>query len=839
MALFSPGVGSILNRQQGIPSAPQAGHQDPQQRFLLDFTGKLSTAFAKAAARGMARDALLKDNQYLVASGVGQARFDFGLTRELSKFYTSDGRDVTPPDDYSADLGFGISLSAGDFLDKGGTGRRRTYLEMVRHMQDKFIDARVQLAPSDRAEGMVRPRLDKGKLSSEVNALKYSHARNKVVVANNLNSVVRAYKETLSETRGYDPVSFGLHLNGILEASEGGGTIDPGMGRQAALTAMSDLVKVGVTEAHTDRDNAFALEVLAASPLRNTEMVNKAITGLPARDQSYMRKLVSFTRKRKRIHKRGDALPGEDVREYLPWAMAQMSQQQRDDIQDRAVKAMVAQTEVARGELDERLKGLVESMTSATIKDPGFREMLRGSAVKALEDSERLYPSDLYPVENAKAKARAVIPMEMMELRNSLDNMNTHALVAMQRSGSFAASLSSRVNARVGKARGGIYAMAMRNTAEEVASAYVTRELEMRSKDPYGSVLRTSKDIRELEAKLARGNYPQASERARDQVVLRNRVKKRANELGVRPSFLTGTDAVTLKNFSALGNTAMIGTYVRALKKKYGEVTFHDYIVPEMAKDKIVGEMTMGFSLLPDDQIAGIVMDADANYAKNKGLLADLGHTDALKKELGSAFNPSWWDSFKGADPAMERINNTISDRLGDGYAGQVARTSAAASVRNLAASLLATGRHDNAEDAVEAAVAMYSEGMGNVAEFNGRNILLHPVVSASGMNAPRIARLEEVLETPEFLRERVYPNIVPNRHIMERSAREKVTPESLMERYFEDDELIKWRFGAEGLYPVIMSPTSPDFSGGIPDRRGGNFMFPYEELPSLLYWGT
>ena len=316
MPLFSSGAESLL-RSSGTISPTYTPEPGIRQRKELDrsITRGISAGLG-LAEQAITRDTALKENTYLIASGVAQSRFDHDLKRELGKFYTSDGRDITPDSEYSKDLGFGVSLVAGDFIDKGGSGQRRSYVEMVKHMQDKFIESRIQVAPTDRADTRVRPRLDQGKLFSEVQAFKYADARRQIVVANSLNDVVRAYKEELAQSRGYDPMTFGLHVNALLETSQADPEMDPGMGRNAALAALGDLIAVGVTESHTDRDNAFALEVLAASPIRNTEMVNKAVSGLSFEDQTYLKKQAYLSRRRKKLYKRGEALPGNNVSSF-------------------------------------------------------------------------------------------------------------------------------------------------------------------------------------------------------------------------------------------------------------------------------------------------------------------------------------------------------------------------------------------------------------------------------------------------------------------------------------------------------------------------------------------
>ena len=838
MALFSEGVGKIIGGRASVHTPMNPVNDDQFTPALAQGFGQLSGQFMQLANAERRRDAALRDNTFISASNVAQARFDWQLKKELSKFYTSDGRDVAPPSDYKMDLGFGVSLTSGDFLDNEESGQRRSYTDLVRHMQDKFIDTRIQSAPSDRAEGAAKVRLSQGKLASEMGALKYSQGRREMVLANNINATVGAYKETLQGTRGFDPNTFGLHLNAILESSEGDGVIDAGRARLAALAGIRDLVRVGVTEAHTDRDNGFALSVLAASPLRNTKMVDQAIAGVPASDRSYLKKLVYFTAKRKRIYKRGDALPGANTREYLPWAMAQLEPVERAKIQERAIKALTAQTQVARGELDQRVNGILSSLSGPSLKEPGFREMLRKSSQKAMQDIGRLYPKTFYPNQHARMSARVLAAMELSEMRDSVDGVHSTALSSLMRDNTLGKSINSTVRSRLGDSSS-LLAQDIINQAAKVSRTFLSTELAARTEDPYGSLLRASKDVRELEKKLSNHSYATLAEKASDQATLRTRVLQRSNELGVRPSFLSGTDALALKNFATLGNATVLNGFVKQLKDKYGFVSFQNYIVPELAKDDVVGPEVLGVSMVQNPNIQGRVMSAMQNAKANKQTVKDMGFEDDLEKQLLDVYDRGFfenlWDWMGGETWSMKRVDNAISDRYGDGLPGQIARSSARQTLRKYTMDILATGRADTAEKAVDMALRDYEEGLGTRVKFDGKETLAPEMLT---LNEPRLERLEDVIRDERFLEEVVFPDIAPNAFITERAIRDGVNPDALLKRYFLDDSIIKWWFGAEGLEPRI-GDAGGIYWDGVPRKDGQRFVIPYHELPDLIYWGT
>ena len=845
MSLFSPGVAGILNRQSGAgsggtPLPPGDPVREAFTRGLQRDIPDLFSVIARAKSAERAREQNLRDTSFVAATSVAQKRFDWGMKKELAKFYTSDGRDITPPSDYTADLGFGVSLTAGDFLDSPESGVRRTYTEMVAFLQDRFMDNRIKTAPSERAESASKTRMEQGKLHSEMRAGEYAAARRGVVLANNLNSVVRAYKETLQGTKGYDPSTFALHLNSILEASSAEDAVDPGVARNSALVAIKDLVNVGVLESHTDKDNRFALAVLGSSALRNTRMVNDSLAGLSEEDRKYMKGVISGVGKDRKIYRRGDPLPGDEVGEYLPWAMAQISAGERENIQQRAIKAMRAQTEVGRSELTERLKGLQSAMNSAQVKEPGFREMVRGSVTKALGDIQRFYPPTTHPLQNSKMSASVLSMAELLEMRSTMDGMHSATLKKYLTDGSLGAAIGTRMRERFGNTSF-LHSQDIISSANEMAANFIGAELKLRETDPYGTVLRTTKDIRLLEEKIQQGDYADSSEMARDKATLRVRMEKRAMELGVRPSMVTEAERSQVKMYVALGNPVITESFIKGLREKYGELSYFKYVLPELASDKVVGEDVLGYAMLPVSQVWQIAASAAADRARNDTIVKDRGYEDDLQTALADLVHRGWterWFMDKGSegwwDADLVRVNNTISDRLGDGFMGQRAKTAAANAIKDIAMSYLAANKYNDPGDAVEAAVKIYGEGMGSPMRFDDRDMYVY---NPGTLNEPRIDLLEKILGDSKFLDEEVFPHVIPGRAVLERARMEGEHPGDLVKRLFFSE--IKWRFGFEGIFPTIENDASPDPSSGITTPSGGAFVIPMGSLEALITkWG-
>ena len=839
MSLFSETTRGLVAQKQNLGTPRYLGpSEDPVARELSRVVPQYARQIGGLLLAEKEREQAFEDTSFVSATQVAQNRFDFNLKRELGRFYTSDGRDGGVPEDYRADLGFGVTLEAKDFIETGqggGPGVRRKYVDMVHSMHDRFMEVRGLSAPSEKAQIRSKIRMEAGQLNADMKAHAYSQARRGMRLANALNTVVRAYKETIADKKGFSVEDFGSHFESARNLAMGAG-IDQGKARLAFLGAVGDMVKVGVTEAHTDKDNQLALAVLAATPARGTEMVQKAVLGLEEKDKAYLSSKIRMARESGgfKKYRTGSNAPG-DANEYLPWFLSQLDIRAVDEMKQRSLKAMVSQTQVARNGLDMRLQGLTSALTSSQVKNPGFREMVRNSLANAASEINELYPRKFFPEVNARKTANALVVGEVLEMRRGLDGKHSNELLRMARDGSMERELFQKITSRLSGEGGKILSLPVSQEAAKVVSNFISSELKLRQEDPYGSIIRTTKDVRELDRKLKESNYVEFSEKARDQAVLRRRVLQRAGELGVRPSFLSGVEATSLSNMAALGNTVLLGDSIRGLRQKYGDISFFDYIVPELSRDKKIGEQVLKYSMIPNAQVSDLVLQAATDSQANAVTIKDLGFDeefkDAFTKKMAEG---TGWLDWMWEDRPMERINNAITDRFGDGAMGTAARTSLIQGVKDLAIALIARGERDVGA-AIDRAVMMVEQGLGERVELEGRETLAFP---GNMLNQPRLERLAEVLRNPRFLDKEILPHIGTNPYIEEMAKMEKVSSDELKRRYFTDEDIVSWGFGAEGLYPRVENYLMPDLSSGVPRKDGGAaFVIPYGELPSLLYW--
>ena len=102
-------------------------------------------------------------------------------------------------------------------------------------------------------------------------------------------------------------------------------------------------------------------------------------------------------------------------------------------------------------------------------------------------------------------------------------------------------------------------------------------------------------------------------------------------------------------------------------------------------------------------------------------------------------------------------------------------------------------------------------------------------------MNQERINLANDVVRNPVFLQENVYPYISANPNTVQKAKELGVTPQEILRRYFENDEVIEWKFGFEGMYPVEINDSFPELTSAIPNHYGEGFMIEYPELRTLI----
>ena len=586
-------------RSQGI--LPQQ-HQDPRDRIkeeAADFLTESAGLLADFQTQYHAEEKRRKDTNFLSATGVAQARFDIELKRELGRWYSTDGQDRSPPSNYSKELGFGMMLTGGDLLDES-TGKRKLYSDVVKDLHNKFSEGRVKKAPSLDIEGAVQNRLDVGKLRAVSGAYQYQDSRQQMVLANNLNSIVVAYKDAINDTKSFDSEVFATHIEALDETIDASLTlVDPGTAYTQLRTALKDMFAVGITDSMLNRDNHTPLHVLAESKLLDSYEVRKAMAGVPRKDVAYMqlaRDVAKKSRQNRGRYNVGDIRP-KDRADYFPWAYAQLSLPEQSNLQARSIKAFSTQTTQIRQELNDRVKGILLSASSPSVKDAGFRESLKSSANVAMRDINRVYPRSLFPNENADLFTSVLVGTEAMTIRSVFDDIPTPLIPSV------IASEKERIGNRIKNSlpKDSWYrALPVMDKVEKALKAFSANEAQLRAKNPYAALQQGNKEIRALDRRLTLNEYPNGfQDKARDQTVLRNRVLERSGQLGMRPSFLTGTDASTLETMYTNGNRGAFTKALDSVRDKYGDVTYFDYIVPEVAR-LTKGDVTTAYSLVPN-----------------------------------------------------------------------------------------------------------------------------------------------------------------------------------------------------------------------------------------------
>ena len=822
------------NTRRGRPGAAlPSTYQPPQERIkeeATDFMAKALGAFADIEFQYAAREKQRKETNFLSATGVAQSRFDIELKRELSRWYSSDGEDKMPPSEYSKELGFGINFTGADLVDEG-TGKRKLFSDAVKDFHNKFSEERVKKSPSISIEGTVQNRLDAGKLRAVVGAYQYQDARQGMVLANNLNSIVVAYKSAIHETKAFNPDVFATHIEALDESVQASALlVDSGVARTQFRTAIKDMFAVGVTDAMLNRDNHTPLHILSEGGLLDTYEVRKAMAGISEKDTAYMelaRKLTKGSTQFTGKFRRGDLRP-KDRSQYFPWAYAQLDLKEQSDLQARSIKAFETQSNQIRQELNNRVKGIMSAASSPSIKDAGFRESLKSSAAKAMRDIQRVYPRELFPNENADLFTGVLVGTEAINIRSVFDEIPTPLMPSVIASETD--RISKRIQASLPKSEW-YRALPIVSKVQKALSDFSNREAEVRNKDPYGAIKQGSKEVRALDLRLAINDYPEGFHgKARDQSVLRNRVLERAGRLGMRPSFLTGTDAATLATMYTNGNRGAFTSALDTVRDKYGDVTFYDYIVPEIARMS-KGDITTAYSMVPDQNISNIILNASLNASNNKKLAKDLDiNISSIGPEFREEGKQGWLEWIFGVDTELERLDNYVDDTL-TGSEAIEAKTAFRKAVSDMALQNMVVGRLD-AEDAVQEAFTMLVSGIGFPERFGGKNVVVRPQV---GLNGPRLELLSEVLYNQNFLNEMVFPKIAPNIYVMEQAKHYNDDPNAILRNYFGDEDIIDWKFGYEGIYPVLQNPLFPDLTTAIPDKSGRPFIIPYPELNSLI----
>ena len=773
------------------------------------------------------KEKVRREQDFLSATGILQQRFDIDLKRELLKYYTSDGQDLTPPEGTSTPIGrSGIQLTAKDFISEE-TGRRKPYSDVVESLHKRFSEERYKSLPSKDIEGVLNNRLEQGTLRAMIGAYSYQDARQGVKLANNLNSVVRSYKEAIHDERNFSADTFAVHVDAMAEAVAGASQmVDVGAASEAFRVSLGDMLSLGLTDAMLNRENMLPFTVLREGQLLDTREVRKALTALPPKDNAMLRGLKA----KKKMSFSFNSNAPDDKSRYIEWALAQMPLDKLSDLQMRSINSFKSQNQQIRAELKDRLQGVFASVTTPLIKDIGHRQQIEKSLKKAVSDINRVYPRSLFPQENSKLMASALVGQQIMEIRNDLDTVHTANLKNFVQEKTV--EMSNDLRAKLPD-QDWVKTLPLTEQVHKHLMAFAENEANIRRLDPFGAIKISNKDVRELDKKLTSGKYTNTAERFRDQAVLRRRVIRRAGELGIMPSFITGNDKAVLKTLSDNNMVGQFNKVMKEIRQRYGDVTFFEHIAPEIARDPhFKGGMPV-YSMVPDESISGIFSDATINARANSELAKKIGvDTSGIENTVNETYSwYEWYDGWGRGDYLMESLDGFIEDRFTGADSNRL-KGAMRKAVYDKALQFMVTGVHSNGRDATRAAVDLLEGGLGYQGEFDGRKRILSPTV---GMNQERINLANDVVRNPLFLQENVYPYISANPNTIHKAKELGVSTQEVLRRYFEDDEVIEWKFGFEGMYPVEVNESFPELSSVVPNIYGEGFIIEYPELRTLI----
>ena len=699
MSLFNAPFDSLV-RTHGVRDYTSPGPKSTEEKIAPAVQSALQ-AYGKFAAQDNQRRQAWEQQRYLTSSYLAQTRMNYELGREIHRYYPLDGRESMPEKGYEKDLGFGVKILESDFYNKDGT--RKPYPDLVDSLNDRFFETRSKTAPDRHALSRFELRFREGRMRAGMAARAYDSKRQVGKMAMGMNSVVRSFRENVSMVRGFDPATFAESVDALTELRNASvkGYADPVAAQQAYLLSIHDLLAAGVTESHTDRDNMFALQVMGATPLRQSETLNRAISGLPEKDvkmfQSMPKVLNPF--------KQGDAAP-DDVQGYIPWAIRQIDPNQVSNLQARAVKAFNSQTSMARAELDARMKGVLRASTvgSGLSRDSGVREGVKKSIGQMMNIAERVYPESLYPVENRKYKAVGLVADELLSARDFLDDTPTQYLDA-----NLAASVSrvmSKMQSKYPQAF--LENLPILEVATNEMKKAVLTEKKFREENPYHVLQRTNKTIRVLEGRLEQGDYVSPQEKMLMQNELREQVKKESTRIQVTPSFLSFADMGLIRDLDKLGDSAGYSSALREIKGKYGDESFFDYILPQISKIEGMSEVGVFASFIRDLQLSDTVSQAIAKNKENLEVVKTL-----IPKEGPTVGSDQYWANIWDEDRGifwdgpintnMEFLNGHIQDVTQATGRNRARYTSGAMkAAKSLALHYLASGMEQEPKDALE-----------------------------------------------------------------------------------------------------------------------------------------
>lgn len=822
MAIWNKESQSQLTRAAAgggtVPKAPPRRFQ--RSAITENIVSRASGVVAQYVTQSVARQKSLEDAQ-AVSSGMLSYRQAIGydLPKEMSKFYRTNGTFIAPEKGYRRDFGWGVSLAYEDFFEKEG-GKRRSMMQIFKDKSANFIKGRKGQAPSREAHS----RLEMGLRELELKQMLLTdglqenwHIKS---VSNAANAVVRSYKEQISTQRGFDPSTFSLHLKSMADIlGPAAQYADAGALQNTFRLGVTDLISAGVAEAGNSKDNNFSLAVLGHSPLRQSNVVQQSIAGLSQADQKFFHRVVAQHSQGRKLYQYGSPIP-QEVNQHLDWALSQVSSENLDKIQRRAIRSFESQTEIARGNIRARIKGLFEAVGSPDIQETGFREQVKKSIQRGLVDVNNIYPASLYPQENAQYSAAFLAGHEMVEMRDTFNTTPTSLLPAMATQSAMA--VGARIREQLGPENLFISQNAV-TTASKALQNLATTIRKRRESDPLMALSAENKSIKGLLARLDKP-YSSTARLAEDQDALKRMVERDALKKGVGVSFLTGLEKDTITSFLARGQRYQALQTMEALRTKYGDGIYFDYLAPEIATlpKALGGGQALG--LFRNAGIASYFVQAKESYRDNIKVLKGQDKGDAATIESTSLQDYDDW----------EIVTETIEGRLGVNQNSDAAIHDLGLMVREFAAHRYVNGM-DDPEDALENSLEFLKKGLGgSEISFEGRDFLAPPAMDV--LSNLQVARLEDVVRNPNFLRERVFNRLTPNSHYLNTSQETGNSLQQLYERDFEDDVMVNWAFTEEGIRPMFLVPDI-GVRGPFEDAQtpGKPFTILYTDLAPII----
>ena len=720
------------------------------------------------------------------------------------------------------------------FFDENG--KQKAYPDVVEAVNNRFFTERSKTAPTSDALSGFELRFREGRLRAGMNAREYDAKRQTGKMAIGMNSVVRSFRENVSLVRGFDPATFAESVDALEELRDGGeGFVNPASAHLAYQMSLNDLLAAGVTEAHTDKDNNFALNVLASTPLRDTESVKRAISGLPEKDQKYVGSIPKFPNP----YKFGDKKP-DDINLYIPWAIRQLDDQKVGALQARSLKAFEAQTAISRAELDARLKGIMQSATvgSGLSRDAGLREAIKNSISEMMRTADRVYPEALYGKENRMFQASGLVALELLQARDFLDETPTQYLDA-------------NLQAAVGRVVEKIQQKFPKNQTDVLPIIQVARgemqksllaEKKMREVNPYYVLQRTNKSIRTIENRLEQGDYVTPQEKMLLQTTLRDQVKLQSAKLQVNPSFLSMSDVGLIQNMDNLGDVTGLQAALRQVRDKYGDETYWDYIVPQIGAMEGMSGVAKISSFIRNPQVGDILSQALANEKSNleavKTLFPDrdVGKDEFWGEVIQDDRNRFFWNRWIWGTPIADNLDHIAGHFVDITNAPGEDRLFAMGEVykagKALALHYLASGLETEEDAAFAKATKLIRSGIGNPVEMGGRKTLSPPQYS---LNEIQNERLGIVLRQEDFIRKELLPNIGITPNIQNYANQVGVPVDDVLTGLLSSEDRTEWHFVEAGIHPVI--PASITLSEPVPILRPDRkpLILPYENLPTFL----